>query len=136
MDYDTVLAQVGQMGLYQIVIIILLGLCSFYNAFNTLGMNLFGPHHDHVCDVKSGEGYSYFELLKVAPIDPETGERDTCNMLDIDWGNTSFEEVSSWNRSLFETLPTVACHQWVFDTEQYENTFTSQVSFSVSPFKS
>lgn len=129
MDYDTVLQQVGEMGPYQIIVCILLGLCTFYNAFNTLGMNLLGPHHDYVCDVTGGSGeISFLDLLQVSPIIPETGVVDSCRMLDLDWANTTVDEVRSWNRSLLETHPTVACNQWAFDADQYLNTFTSQWS--------
>ena len=129
--FNTLQEKIGLMGPYQTMILPLLGIGLFNNALQLLVLNMIVPHHDHVCDVTKGrEQYNYSYLLTVAPID-ENDERDSCWMLDLDWTNTSVDDVSLWNTTLFETHPTVECDQWVFNRKQYENTFTSQVGIDI-----
>lgn len=127
MDYENVLEQIGLIGYYQLFILFLLSLCTFYNAMQTLGINILNAHHDHVCDVTGTGSVSYFDLLQVAPL-TDSGGIDSCSMYALDWNNVTFADVVTWNRSVLESYPVIPCNQWVFNEEQYESTFTSEVN--------
>ncbi len=132
MEYDDVFQYIGEAGLYQIMLYILLGLQSYFGGVIGLTPNFMNYVQEHWCYVKRLENYphDYQKYVAIPFVNDDNENYDSCKVYDIDYDNLTDQDIIQWNRSLVEAAgtPTRDCDTWVYDKSEFISTVISDVS--------
>ncbi len=130
MKFDDVFDLIGQMGVFQVFVFILISISAFLST-ETIYVNFTAYAMDHWCRI------SYLEhlpndLQKYISIPTLTSggkEYDQCHYIDLNYSLYSQEDFYHWNRShaLSGNLPVKKCQSWVYDQSIFTETAVSQV---------
>ncbi len=131
MEYDDVFQFIGESGLYQILLYILVGLPSFFGGPINIIPNFAGYTQQHWCYVEQLQNYphDWQKYVAIPYVDGNPAEYDSCLVYDLDYANLTDDVIRNWNRSLSisEETETVECDAWVYDQSEFVSTIVSDV---------
>ncbi len=131
MEYDDIFQYIGETGLYQVYIFVLLGLPSYFSGIMNLTPNFVNYVQEHWCYVKRLENYphDWQKYVAVPYVNGDGGNYDSCKVYDIEYDNLTDQDIVQWNRSLVEAAgtPTRDCDAWVYDQSEFVSTIVSDV---------
>jgi MFS transporter, OCT family, solute carrier family 22 (organic cation transporter), member 4/5 len=132
MKFDDLYQYTGEIGVYQICVIVFFFAFDLY-ALDSTTMIFIGAEMPHWCRVEPLSNFSYFQQKYIAiPYEPDGGGQDysSCKMFELNYSSYSEEELMSWNRSLMvdDTTPTVDCQHWIYEQSTFVSTLASRVN--------
>ncbi len=130
-NYEDVLKSIGELGLYQKLLISALICYPLMHSINTSVWNFIGSYHDHWCLVRPLQQFAYHQqkYIAIPYANDDSTEFNSCQMFDLNWANYSVHDFENWNRSaVAENSTTIQCENWVFDSDAFESTLSSQVN--------
>ncbi len=132
-DYDDVFVYIGERGLYQIFMFILLGLPAYFAGFNGITVNFYAYPQEHWCYVERLQHYphEWQKYVAVPYVDGSDDQYDSCLIYDLDYDNLTDEDIRQWNRSLqvSDDTATLDCDAWVYDQSEVVSTIYSEVNY-------
>ncbi len=132
MEYDKIFHHIGESGLYQNGIFLLLGLHCFFTGVNTIISNFYTYPQQHWCRVPRLGDYPHeWQKYVAIPNMEESGNQyESCLMHEMDYDNMTDDVIQKWNRSLMisDDTPTRGCSAWVFDQSEFVSTILSEVT--------
>ncbi|KAK2148387.1 hypothetical protein LSH36_500g01035 [Paralvinella palmiformis] len=124
---DDILIEIGEMGTYQIIMYILLGLAGLPTGWQNMGITFVGANIDHWCSIPRLNNLTSKQQKYIAIPDDTDNSYSQCDMFDIDYDHLTDEDINSWNRSLFPKTKTIRCqHGWVYDKSIFTSSLVSQ----------
>ncbi|CAH1789323.1 unnamed protein product [Owenia fusiformis] len=132
--FDEVFAYIGDFGLFQWLLFLMLGLGVMPVGWQSMSSNFVVGNQNHWCKVDALANLSQYLQKEISiPIETlQNGEQEysKCFVYDhINYTQYSQEDFSSWNRTLhvFKTnTSTTRCRHWVYDQSVYTSTIVSQ----------
>jgi len=119
-DYEQLLSQVGDAGVFQATLFVLMGIVNSYTNLENMAVNFLSPLHAHQCQVYAPDDTSWTQdQVQKALLPP--GE--TCRMYNYTW-TVDYHNVSTLN---VDNTTTIGCtHGYDFDDSVYKSTATSE----------
>ena len=68
-DFDEIFRYIGEAGVFQILIYILLGLPSYFSGYQNIAMTFLAPDVEHWCEVEDLTGFPYEQQRYVGETD-------------------------------------------------------------------
>ncbi len=130
MDYDDVFQYIGERGLYQNLLFLILSLSSLFSGPICITPKFAGYIQGHWCYVERLKDYphEWQKYLAIPYVDGKGNKYDSCRMYDLDYANMSNDVIRTWNRSLIsDDTPTRDCSAWVYDQLTFISTIVSDV---------
>ena len=130
MEYEDVLQSIGEFGLYQKSILLVLAVYPLFQGLHTNGWNFFGGHHEHFCYVPELANFSsdVQRYISIPFTEGSTDQYESCNMFDLQYDNFTCLDFAMWNRTVVsESAGVKECNHWTFITSTFYSTITSEV---------
>ncbi len=131
MAYDEIFQHIGETGLYQVGIFLLLGLHGLFCGMNFITSNFYAYPQQHWCHVTRLENYphDWQKYVAIPNVDGSDSRYESCLMYDLDYKSMPDEVIRNWNRTLMisHDTPTRDCSSWVFDQSEFISTILSKV---------
>ena len=131
MEYEEILKSVGEFGIYQKVILVMLAVYAGLQGVNTNMWNFLSPHQPHWCHIEQLQNFTEDQQKYIAiPYKKgSTTEYEQCKMFNLTWSSYSQVEYESWNRSVMTAGgDTLGCRKWFYDYTTLGETIRSEVS--------
>lgn len=129
MDFEQAFEYIGEIGPYQVMIFVLLGMVHLFNGLQNMAMNFIRGHQDHWCKVPRLEDFPHEVQKYIAIPYSESGDSyDSCSMFDLPYDNLTDQQIFNWNRSFVDNASTITCEEWVVDKSEFVTTINSDVS--------
>ena len=58
-DFDQIFKYIGEAGLFQIIVYVLLGLPSYFSGYQNIAMTFLAPDQEHWCRIDELQAYPY-----------------------------------------------------------------------------
>jgi hypothetical protein len=141
MHFDDLYEYTGQIGVYQICVLIILFAFDLF-ALDATTMIFVGADMPHWCRIEGLEhlpferqkyiGIPYTEGTPGQEYDQEHLTYSSCKMFALNYSALTDEELKDWNRTLLlnESTPVIDCKHWVYDQTTFVSTIVSEVSVS------
>jgi hypothetical protein len=141
MHFDDLYEYTGQIGVYQICVLIILFAFDLFSLDATT-MIFVGADMPHWCRIEELEhlpferqkyiGIPYTEGIPGQEYDQEHLTYSSCQMFALNYSALTDEELKDWNRTLLlnESTPVIDCKHWVYDQTTFVSTIISEVSVS------
>ena len=130
MQFDEVLKQIGDVGTYQVCLLIIIAAMEFLAA-DSIQMNFMGYNVDHWCRIPRLTNFSHEQQQYIAIPDEES-----CQQFPLEWNNYTDEEFMEWDRNT-RTGNLTDYRQcgdgWVYDRSEFVATVSTDVSTHEPP---
>ena len=131
MYFDEIFEYIGHFGLYQILLILVLGIVSFIGGTQAVAMNVLAPNVDHWCQIPRLRNFTFDQQKYIAiPYEKtQTGQwrYSQCYRYTFDFTNLTDRQLYHWNRTVMNLNATTKCTSWTFDQSQFASSAVSQV---------
>ena len=131
MDFDDLLPDIGEFGLYQVLVSCLIGFLACHAGCQNIALNFLAPSVDHWCKVDRLQNFTFAQQRYIAVPYESTqtgGQRySQCRRFDFDFSALTEGELFRWNRSQMALNTTVTCNAWVYDLSQFASSATDKV---------
>ncbi len=138
MNYDELYGFIGEIGVYQVCIVLAMSLL-YLSSIDPITMIFVGADMPHWCHIGSLT-HLPFDKQKYIGIpyssgspgyieSPDEPVYSSCEMYDLNYSSFSDDELYYWNRTLMidENTPVVECSQWVYDQTIFVSTIINRV---------
>lgn len=133
MEFDDILEGINGFGIYQAMLLFLLG-CGEFFGIEALLINFIGGDQDHWCRIQELENLSH-QRQKLIAIPMKSPRSSRCEMFPLNYSDYSLKEYLQWNKTdrrvITETFPNendyVFCQNgWIFDQSVFVSTITQE----------
>ena len=130
MEFDDVYQYLGQIGVYQVCVLILIFLLNLY-TLDVTTIIFVGADMPHWCriDQLANLSFRHQKNIAIPLIAPGLSDYSSCQMYDLNYSAFSSEELLGWNRTLMinENTSVIDCDQWTYDQSTFVSTIVSEV---------
>ena len=140
MQFEEIYQYIGQIGVYQICVLILIFGFDLFSLDSTT-MIFVGADMPHWCRIERLMNISFDRQKDIGiPYTAEAEsqgqgrqEYDSCKMFALNYSAYSDDELYNWNRKLMinESTPLMDCTQWVYDQTTFVSTIVSRVKETI-----
>jgi hypothetical protein len=117
---------VGDIGLFQVLIVLMVGLSAFIGN-ESIANNFIGGYQEHWCAIPELQDVPHYRQKQIAiPLNDE-GEYDTCYAYKLNYSQYTMTDFYTWNASDHVTDDVMPCTDWVYDQSDYVSTISSEV---------
>ena len=126
--FDDVFAYIGDVGRYQIMVLVMISVFSFWGV-ELLSLTFIAGEMPHRCRVPALSALPADRQRYISATEPKSPT--SCRMFALNYSRFSIDELVTWNRSemVDETTPTQSCHDgWEYESDIFDSTLVSKVS--------
>ena len=135
MEYDDLLLFIGEFGIFQRIIIILVSLVGIQASFANMSIVFLAAVPAHFCNIPSLSHLNLSEdVLKnlTIPIEKKDGEEfySKCQMYDRNYSSWTMSDVTEALSEGPGNTSKIDCpNGWIYDKSTYQSTIVTEVSF-------
>lgn len=141
MDHNDLYALAGEMGIYQVCLVICMILV-YMSCIDPITMIFVNANMPHWCRI-DGLDHLPFDQQKYIGIpysaveDDLQAEYSSCQMFAFNYSAFDNDELDKWNRTLMinDSTPVIDCSQWIYDQSKFVSTIVSRVRHTVVFFQ-